>query len=98
MVKNPRKQKSETYGNMDSFPSFYTQMVGIEAKVLSNTLRRPFIVALHTSEATGKIYAASVHESAKSRVATKKTVYTSPNYMTRQGKVTVLRELPALLT
>ncbi len=63
-----------------------------------NTLRRPFIVALHTSEATGKIYAASVHESAKSRVATKKTVYTSPNYMTRQGKVTVLRELPALLT
>lgn len=46
---------------MDSFPSFYTQMAGIEAKVLK---KDHSFLHHNTSEATGRIYAASVHEGA----------------------------------
>ena len=34
MIENLREQKTRVYGIMDSFPSFYTRMVGIEAKVV----------------------------------------------------------------
>jgi hypothetical protein len=34
VIENLREQKTRVYGNMDSFPSFYTRMVGVEAKVV----------------------------------------------------------------
>jgi hypothetical protein len=48
---------------MDSFLSFDTLLVSIEAELVST--RRPFVVALQYFRGYGRVNAASVHESAK---------------------------------
>ena len=47
---------------MDSFPSFDTLLVSIEAELVST--RSPFVVALQYFRGHGRVNAASVHESA----------------------------------
>ncbi len=47
---------------MNSFPSFDTLLVSIEAELVST--RRPFVVALQYFRGHGRVNAASVHESA----------------------------------